>query len=64
MSNDTNDSGIVLSQQQDVKFNSLSQNKWSSKSSTPQKLLGLRSKMGVYDKEPLSLNVHSDKNIS
>ena len=28
------------------------------------KFLGSRSKMGVYDKEPLSLNGHSDKNIS
>ena len=30
----------------------------------PRKFLGLRSKMGVYDKESLSFNGHSDENIS
>ena len=34
------------------------------KISTPRKFLGSRSKMVVYDKEPLSCNGHSDENIS
>ena len=49
--------------QLDVLSNILSTNKLSSKSSTPRNFLGSRSKMGVYDKEPLSCPGHSDKNI-
>ena len=30
----------------------------------PSEIFGWRSKMGVYDKEPLSCNGHSNKNIS
>ena len=49
--------------QRDVQSNILSPNKLSSKSSTPRKYFVSRSKMGVYDIEPLSCPGHSDKNI-
>ena len=55
---------LIRNKQWDDKSFILSWNKWSLKSSTPRKFLGSRSKMGVYDKEPLSCNGHSDKYIS
>ena len=66
VSNDINlkSTHLIISRQGDVSSNILSWKKYSSKSSTPGKFLGLRSKMGVYERESLSCNGHSDQNIS
>ena len=55
---------LTRNKQLDVQSNILSPNKLSSKSSTTQKIWSSRSKMGVYDKEPLSCPGHSEQNIS